>query len=145
MSDKYVTIGIKATKDVRKALDMLQKELSGGLSLKALFERMLHSYGISQIGFFKRMAEVSNAEILGSEKELQAIDAKIASETNEEKKKELEIERDAIDQKRHQFWDYYQINWEMVEFYSRFLSTAFPSKAYPDDINEPGMFAEVKE
>lgn len=145
MSDKFVTIGIKATKDVRAALDMLQKELSGAPSLKYLFERMLHSYGSSQLEYFKRGAFWHGGAIEESKKEKQELERAIAAEASKEKKDELYLKLETINQTLRHYEENLISDTEMFDFYSRFLSTAFPSKSYPDDINEPAMFSEVKE
>ena len=128
MSDKYVTIGIKATKDVRAALDMLQKELPGAPSLKALFEEMLLSYGCSLLGFFKREVSSHAGAIEESKKEKKELESAIAAEASKEKKDELFLKLETINQTLRHHEDNLISNTEKFYFYERFLSTAFPDK-----------------
>lgn len=135
-SDKFVTIGITATKDVRKAMDMLKKELSGGHSFKALFERMLSSYGNAQIAFFKRAADWHSCAIEENKKQMEELNRAASLETDSKERDKLFSKLVELESEKKHYTENYWTNQEMVDFYSRFLSTAFPSKAYPDEIND---------
>ena len=125
-SDKYVTIGIKATKDVRKALDMLQKELPGGINLRSLFENMLYVHGKANMLLHQRMGGFILGELLDVEKDILRIFGEIGCGDSKDKQNIISGELEIAMQLKSKLVELHKTSKELADFYSVFLSIAFP-------------------
>lgn len=144
-SDKFVTIGITATKDVRKAFEELRETDTNSKSYKVLFERMLIEYVNKRTDMYKEQMQQAETDLKNIGEDIGALQGELANETDSERSKWLASKIETYRAMERQFLENRVSNKMLFERYQRIYETASPCRNYPDDINEPGLFAEVEE
>lgn len=135
-SDKFVTIGITATKDVQKAFKMLLEEESATKSYKALFERMLFALVSSRTDMFKKQMNQAETDLKIISEDIARVKEELANETDSERSKWLASKLETYREMEKQFLENRESNQMLFERYQRIWDAANPSKAYPDEIND---------
>lgn len=145
-SDKFVTIGITATKDMRKAFEELRETDTNSKSYKVLFERMLIEYVNKRTDMYKEQMQQAETDLKNIGEDIGALQGELANETDSERSKWLASKIETYRAMEKQFLENRESNNMLFNRYQRIYGTANPCKNYPADIDDQDvLFAEVKE
>ncbi len=135
-SDKFVTIGITATKDMRKAFEELRDTDVNSKSFKVLFERMLIEYVYKRIDMYRERMKQAETDLKNIGEDIAALQGELANETDSERSQWLASKLETYREMERQFLENRVSNKMLFERYQRIYETAAPCQNYPADIDD---------
>lgn len=140
MSTKYTTVSIRVTENVREALDMELAKL-GCKSYKVLLEMIIMGYGNSQIEFLGSAIDMENKDIEKASNSLAECKELLQAETDDRIKAILVSQIASLEATIKHHTEGLESATVVRDYYSQFLSTAFPSHSIGETDVDP-VFSE---
>ena len=122
-SDKFVTIGITATKDMRKAFEELRETDTNSKSYKVLFERMLIEYVNKRTDMYKEQMKQAEADLKNIGEDIATLQGELANETDSERSMWLASKLETYRAMEKQFLENRESNKMLFERYQEIFKS----------------------